>query len=267
MSEGLAEAPRWRVDGAFVTHVGNVRTRNEDVIVTGRCVAGLLQAGPEGFALESEEGWLVAVVDGMGGHAGGDVAARAVGAALLKVREFTVPSLQAALCAANEELFSLGADDPLLVGCGATVAGLFDGPTGVGVFHIGDCRVYRQQDGYLAQLTQDDSVARLLQQEIDYGERGAMRNAQLHELTQAIGGRKIFRPIQPHVKLLRVTGPTRFLICSDGLTDMVPLDTLELLYADNTADTTAVDALLMAALDSGGHDNISIISCMVIAAP
>lgn len=123
---------------------------------------------------------------------------------------------------------------------------------------MGDARVYRQQDRFLAQVTDDDSIAQLLvisgqSSEDDARERSA------HRLTQAVGGRTEFKPIQTHIYPLEIKDMCRFLICSDGLSDTLSLDQMEQLIAQNSDLTEAVNALYAEASNAECKDNISII--------
>jgi protein phosphatase len=125
-------------------------------------------------------------------------------------------------------------------------------------FHVGDSRVYRWENDTLTQITRDDSEAEDL---IDLGllERTeGKRPGFLHALTQAIGGRTVAEEIQVHIQPLRVTQRTRFIVCSDGLTDMVPAAEIEALVRAERAAAGVVAALFAAAMEAGGRDNVTI---------
>lgn len=130
---------------------------------------------------------------------------------------------------------------------GTTVAGIVPTPAEILVFNVGDSRVYREQHGFLRQLTIDDRLM-----------------LASRRLTQALGGAVRHVDIEPHVWRETWLSGRRYLICSDGLTDALNLDTLEDgLGAD---DMATVERLFERAMDAGGQDNISIILARVEAA-
>ena len=88
---------------------------------------------------------------------------------------------------------------------------------------------------------------------------GAGSTANLHQLTQALGGSTEKKEITPHTYPQKIGSKTSFLICSDGLHDMVPLDDIESITAKPTPPEEKVSKLYEAALRGGGEDNISII--------
>jgi serine/threonine protein phosphatase PrpC len=141
---------------------------------------------------------------------------------------------------------------------GASVAGIACGREGAFLFNVGDARVYREQDGFLQLVTKDDSIAQLL---VETGQAAPdeVRPANIHQITQAIGGKSEPTPIAPHIEALKLTRPRRFLLCSDGLTDMVAIDRMENILSKHSPATEAVAELFRAAMEAGGEDNATII--------
>ena len=141
---------------------------------------------------------------------------------------------------------------------GATVAGLCRGDEGLFALNVGDARVYRKQDNYLAQITKDDSVAQVL---VDAGKLAPdeTRDKKLHQITQAIGGGPEFSDIDPHQYPVRIKNRADFLVCSDGLHDMVSLDAMEDIVSREKTPEQIVGKLFQTAMESGGEDNITII--------
>ena len=108
------------------------------------------------------------------------------------------------------------------------------------------------------QVTKDDSIAQVL---VDAGELSMdeTRGKNLHQITQAIGGTLEKKEIEVHTYPLKISSQVSFLICSDGLHDMVSLDEIEaIMNADNSA-MSRVNGLFRAAMENGGEDNITII--------
>jgi len=202
--------------------------------------------------------WMVAVSDGIGGHRGGAEASQTVISALAGCKRVTPHSVADLLRRLNRHLCERGTKDRDFTAMGATIAGLGCGGRGLFIFHVGDSRVYRVENGALVQLTRDDSEAEDL---IDQGllERSeGKRPGFLHALTQAIGGREVAEEIHVHIQPLRVSERTRFVVCSDGLTDMLPTAEIEETMRPHRSAAAAVAALFAATMDAGGKDNITI---------
>lgn len=210
------------------------------------------------LAMAAAGPWMVAVSDGIGGHRAGDVASRAVVEKLGVCTRLTPVGVRDALLAVNRELVERGRNDPSCAGLGATVVGLACGSRGLFAFNVGDSRAYRLAGGRLVQVTRDDSEAEELMEMGLLPRDAEIRPGFLHALTQAIGGRLEVHPIVVHIYPLKVTERTRFLVCSDGLTDMAGRVAMEeILLAGHAAEVTA-EALFGLAMDAGGVDNITL---------
>ena len=246
----MPEAPTRLVATAF-THVGAVRARNEDTIAVGDWVESASMAEPRSLELEiGEVPRLALEADGMGGHAAGEVASRAVAEFLVRGcgRARDEAGVAALLRAANAALFDLMREQPRLSGMGTTVAGLSLTRTQVIAFNVGDSRVYRIEDGRLVQLSTDDTPGPKLAD----GRTAAMTTSLI---TQSLGGSHELVGIEPHVVSARFEDGARYLICSDGLTDLLDRTTMEELL--DRDDAASAEALFEAAMARGGHDNIS----------
>lgn len=253
----MAAPLRYAVVGAWLSHTGAVRKVNEDACV----VAGALSVGSNTMPVLSAAPagpWMVAVADGIGGHCAGDVASRAVVEMLGACPRVTPVGLRDALRKLNRELVERGLDDPNCAALGATVAGLACGPKGLFAFNVGDSRVYRFDDPQLAQLTRDDSEAEDLIEMGLLSREEEIRPGFLHALTQAIGGRLEVVSIEVHTHPLKLAGRTRFLICTDGLTDMAGRPAMEKIMAAKSSPEATAEALFGLAMDAGGIDNITL---------
>jgi protein phosphatase len=219
----------------LATSTGHHRELNEDAAL----------AGPH---------WFV-VADGMGGHRAGDVASRIV------VQTFAdiVPDgrdphdlVRATIAAANTNVRRRAATDDA-AGMGSTVVGLTLAPTGTVVFHAGDSRCYRLAGGELRLLTRDHSH---VQELIDAG-RLTTEQAEHHPLrsviTRAIGLDATIAP-----ELIDVDDrPSRFLLCTDGLTTEVGPRAIGRVLAGLDDPQAAADRLVELALDGPARDNIT----------
>jgi serine/threonine protein phosphatase PrpC len=152
------------------------------------------------------------------------------------------------LIAVNAELYDTMAAAPSFRGMGTTAAGLLLMPNQAIWFNLGDSRVYGQRYGQLEQLSVDD---------VPPGERSGV-------ITQCLGGGPTFTRISPHIGAEELTIPSRWLLCSDGLTDMLPEEVIASMMEGN--DEEAVRDLFTLAMEAGGDDNISIIVVSVAPA-
>lgn len=233
-----------RVEIAAATHVGLVRDENEDVLVCHGWVTGRSGA-THSDVLDMSDGdapVLYAVADGMGGHDGGAEAAAVTGVVLSR----GIPQagdIAGVLDGADRSVAAVGAalglDD-----MGATVGGVVIEHAGVTVFNLGDVRVYRYAGGYLGQQSVDDRVTA----------PGGGRSY----VSQSLGG--VERDLAPHVVFQRFEpGTSTYLICSDGLHDVVDTGTVRGVLARGEDPAQAVDSLIRATLQRGAPDNVSII--------
>lgn len=230
----------------MASHVGQVRLRNED------CVAC------------DETRGLAVLADGMGGHAGGAEASRMTVLAwmdrLHDVADdmFVEDDLRHAAYLANRSVFMAARRDPGLRGMGSTlVAACFRADGVLLAANVGDSRLYRLRGDVLECLTRDHSVLRA---QCDAGmiESASGGPAALRGLlTRAIG---VEAEVVPEVALFPLAPGDQYLLCSDGLTDMVPeADIAEILIMLGGSPQVAAEHLVNLANDRGGMDNVSVI--------
>lgn len=238
----MAQQPT-TVTVAAVTHHGRVRHSNEDCVLVGGWASVGDSNLTQQFTLAKAHPLLVAVLDGMGGHDGGDVASRVAAAVLAATPAVTgTEELRERVLAADRAL--LRAASPLqLAGMGTTVVGFLLGTDDYTVFNVGDSSAFRLLHGRLGHLSVTDG-------------RPDPRQPGATVLTQVLGG--TVTELEVHQETYPVGAPVRLLLCSDGFTDVVqPEQTRELLGAVNAEQAAA--ALLEAALEGGGPDNISVV--------
>ncbi len=251
--------------GSFLTHPGAVRQRNEDACCFGQPSASMAMLAPETRVCVPDRPWVIAVADGLGGQNSGARASQEVVEALRDCLDHTPDGIRHLLCELNERLLGQARENAHLSGMGATVAGLCHGPEGLFAFNVGDARVYRQQDAFLAQVTQDDSVAQVL---VEAGqlEPGATPVRRQRALTQCLGGRSEPAAVEPHIQPLRLTRPSRLLLCTDGLTDMLALETIEQTVCHQECAAAAA-GLFKQTMAAGGRDNVTIVVLNLVPAP
>lgn len=212
---------------------------------------------------------LFVLADGMGGHRGGEVAsAEAVAGVLGSFDERTRVGLARAVDRANQAVFGRAAGDVDLFGMGTTLCALAlvrsEGGDVLAVANVGDSRVYRYGQGRLTQVSDDHSLVADLVRAGDLTEEEAARHPQRNILTRALG---IESALSVDTWELPVRADDRYLLCSDGLFNEIDDDRIAALLAGpNNPELTAA-SLVRAAVDAGGHDNVTALVVDVDAAP
>jgi PPM family protein phosphatase len=210
---------------------------------------------------------LFAIADGMGGAQAGEVASRLAAAVLQEANgaELSEARIAELIQEANRRVFQRSNEDAATSGMGTTMTvALVDDPgESIVVGHVGDSRAYRVRGGELEQLTEDHSLVGELLRSGRLSAEEAEIHPQRSVITRAIG-------TEPDVDVDTFTIPARpgdlFLLCSDGLTDMIPdREILSLLDGDGDLDTAA-QALVDAANAAGGEDNITVVLFQIAAA-
>ena len=210
---------------------------------------------------------IFAVADGMGGHSAGDVASNAVVRRLAEhVGKVVIDaeSISRSLGLAVDDMAT--GDGVTDLGTGTTVTGaalaLVSGAPKWIIFNIGDSRVYQLITGVLEQVTVDHSV---VQELLDAG-RITREEAEVHPqgniITRAVG---FHEPPIPDYRILPAQPGMRLLVCSDGLTKELTAYGIRHFLMDNSNPDDAANALVGAALDNGGRDNVSVIVLDVLA--
>lgn len=208
---------------------------------------------------------LLAVADGMGGHAAGEVASRLVIGALAQLDDGErdtdpLAACRAAVLAGNNAIAELVRTRTDLTGMGTTLtAVLFDGPR-LTLMHIGDSRAYLRRDQRLARITRDDTYVQSL---IDAGqitEKEAAVHPHRAYLERALTGDRV----EPTLTIREARVGDRVLLCSDGLTGVVPEATLEEILRIPSPDACA-DRLIELALVNGGPDNVTVVVADIVA--
>ncbi len=238
--------------------------------VLARTDVGLVRDGNEDSALSSAR--LIAVADGMGGHAGGEVASR-IAINLLKdlgviLAQATIDSesqedLLMNISSSIDEKISLESKlNPELIGMGTTLTALHLGEKTVELLHIGDSRCYQWKSGKLIQLSVDHTV---MQELIDQGRitpEEALSHPQRSLLTQALMGDS---GIDPVLLVFPAEIGDYFLLCSDGLNSVLSdYEITEIIKKYPKEQSGLLDALTDAAKEKGAPDNITIIWAHIV---
>jgi protein phosphatase len=246
-------ASRFRLYMAGLSDTGLARSHNEDYI-----------AWDEGRGL-------AVLADGMGGHKAGDVASRlcveSLTAILLPALDKAIRPrkgvsrhaclVRRAVNKANGVVYAAAEDDPACKGMGTTLVLALFHDDKVVVAHVGDSRLYRLRAGELTALTADHSLVREMLEQGVIGQDEARDSLYGHVITQAVGVRA---KITPEVQELDAVPGDIYLLCSDGLTDMVQdAEIHDSLMATQGNWTRAAQRLVDLANQRGGRDNISVV--------
>jgi protein phosphatase len=209
---------------------------------------------------------LLAIADGMGGQAAGEVASSEVISTLVTLDD-DVPgsdiltSLGTAVQRANDQLRSMVEEDPQLEGMGTTLTALLWTGQRLGLVHVGDSRAYLLRDGVLTQITQDHTWVQRLVDEGRITEEEATTHPQRSLLMRALGSGD---HVEPDLSIREVRAGDRYLICSDGLSGVVSHQTMEDTLASYQGPQETVQELIQLALRGGGPDNITVIIADVL---
>jgi protein phosphatase len=259
-----------------MTHVGKVRPNNEDQYLIARLsksVQVLSTSLPDerDSRPQSQEGYVMLVADGMGGAGGGEVAsALVIQEAKRHIlhtakwyfrlddadEEVRLRTLHDILKQIDRKLIEEAETDPALRGMGTTLTAASTVGDEVFLVHVGDSRAYLFRQGELDQLTRDHTLAQQL------AECGIIRQEEVRShrlrnvLTNVVGGQP---GVKGEVARLRVADGDRLLLCTDGLNDSVPDSRIAELLTRNPNPEEACRALVEAALEGGGRDNITVV--------
>ncbi len=217
--------------------VGLIRDTNQDSVY----------AGPR----------LIAVADGMGGHAAGDVASRVVVSILASLDDDAVggdlvDALRRATFEANEHLHAMVEGDSDLDGMGTTLTAMLFAGNRLGMVHVGDSRAYLMRRGELSQITKDDTFVQSLVDEGRITADEATTHPQRSLLLRVLTGQEV----EPYFSVREAVAGDRYLLCSDGLSGVVSEETIA--EALEIADPQeSADRLVDLALRAGAPDNVT----------
>ena len=221
---------------------------------------GRVRAVNEDLALD--ELTLFAVADGMGGHAGGEIAARTAIDTLQAefARQPSAEGLESAVHEANRAVWERGHADEALRGMGTTLIAAALVATADGdrlvLANVGDSRAYRLHGDELVQLTTDHSVAEELVARGELSEEEAAVHPHRHILTRALG---VASEVAVDVWEVLPEAGDRFLLCSDGLTNEVAADQIAEVLSSSPDPQEAAESLVAMANRAGGNDNITVV--------
>lgn len=234
------------IEAGGATDQGRVRSRNEDAYYVGT--------------------WVFAVADGLGGHPGGDVASRTALQPIIRLDGDDAagdPSsrLVEAVGAAHHLVRKAAAEEPEHAGMGTTLTAVAVVGEDLHLAHVGDSRCYLLREGTLEQRSRDHTP---VQMAVDAGRldpSAAADHPERHVLAQAVG-------LDGGVDVdtrggTRLQARDRVLLCSDGLTEMLPEDQIADLLGGDGSSSEIAERLCAAAVEAGGVDNVTTVVLLV----
>jgi serine/threonine protein phosphatase PrpC len=245
------------------THVGRERKNNEDA-----------------FRIAPDAG-VYLVCDGMGGHASGEIASQVAADTMVRFLamdrfrpDFRWPAevmqnpfeearaLDAAVRAANREVFLQALANPAHKGMGTTIVGIHAGATRLGLVHVGDSRIYRLRNDVFEQLTEDHSLLNYYMQSRPMTDAQIKQFAAKNVIIRAVGLRET---VEPSVQVQDYRAGDIYLLCSDGLNDMVEDAAIERTVRTATNRLAeASEELIEQALEGGGKDNVTVLMLQIL---
>lgn len=207
---------------------------------------------------------LLALADGMGGHAAGEVASQLVIAALAHLDDDEpggdlLGKLERAVHEGNSAIAEQVEAHPDLDGMGTTLTAILFAGDRLGLVHIGDSRGYLLRDGELAQITKDDTFVQTLVDEGRITAEEAHSHPQRSLIMRALTGQEV----EPTLIMREAREGDRYLLCSDGLSDPVSFETI-LDALKIPAVTDSAERLIELALRGGGPDNVTVVVADVV---
>ena len=237
----------YKIIYSCTSHIGNVRNVNQDNFI---CNGSYMKTDdteikfPLSGEIFSNDSKIFGIFDGMGGEECGEVAAliAAETAAKFKIKEEPIKQMRDFCKIANRNICDY-AQDNSVSSMGTTAAMLVFGKKEIVLCNIGDSKVFLFSEKKIEQISRDHITP------VPYGKKPA--------LLQNLGIPETQMIIEPYISRGEYRDGDRYLICSDGLTDMVPIEQIEEIVEKNTLEE-ATQRLLNEALENGGRDNITV---------
>jgi PPM family protein phosphatase len=253
------------------TDIGRKRKHNEDSFIINNIIeneeAVYLEI-PLVSSFVKNYGLLVAVADGMGGHSAGEVASelalKLLSQQLMSTHKEGIQTdeitkiLRNSIISAHDAIYDMSRNIPEYSGMGTTIAGLYFCGDSIYTFHAGDSRIYRMRNGGLFQMTNDHSLVQELVNVGQITKEESYLHTKKNEITNSLGGGD--NRCKPEITdQYALWTDDIFLICSDGLSDMLNDTLLAKVLTEDISLRDKTDSLVSLANEHGGEDNITVI--------
>ena len=227
-----------------ITHIGLVRKSNEDRYLIKEL---------------KDKSVLMAVADGLGGEVAGDYAAEILKGKLAGIdhisRNNEEPELDQLARAVDQTIYGEGQENNALEGMGSTLVGVLLRERIAYWVHVGDSRLYLLRGGRLTQITEDQTLARFLLEEGEITAEQLPNHYSRHVMDQCVG----CGYAEPETGCLNLLDGDLLVLSTDGLHGEIPENTLHSILNTDTSLENKAKALVKAALDAGGKDNITVV--------
>ena len=232
------------------------------VAAVGRTDTGLVKPNNEDSFFIGDR--LIVVADGVGGAVAGEVASATVASAFAEVEHRSLDTdpyrvLAEAVELSTDRLAALLREQPDLEGMGTTATAMIVSAKRLVFAQIGDSRAYylpsRRQQSTLHQVTRDDSFVQYLVEAGTITPQQAWRHPKRHVILKALNGMSV----SPTFSTYAALAGDRYLLCSDGLSDVVPAERIEQRLRDLPDRTEVAETLVADALDAGAPDNVTVV--------
>ncbi len=244
------------IEIVYITNKGLKRQKNEDALLVNDLIVQEDNMEIPVKIKSDIQTFTLCVADGLGGHGYGEIASRLTLEVILKYKPANENEITRVLRQAHYELIKYATSYPQYFGFGTCIAGILINGRQLTVFNVGDCRVYRYHKK-LYKITRDHSY---VQELIDKGiisEQEALNHPYRNIVLESIGGIMDYRFIDVRTYLLNYEMNDIYLICSDGLFDMVQEKEMEECFGDDLEQ--CIVNLFKKTFEKGATDNVSII--------
>ena len=247
------------------THLGNYRNINEDSLLLHNSIIQKKAMDSFQYSIFQGSNLIFAIADGMGGHEKGEVASYSVLEHLLKNKDsiHTIKDLRTQIFL-SKEVLNVAAQKNESSGMGTTLSGIFLSNKNSYIFNIGDSRVYRIERRNLKRITEDHSEVFDLYKSGKITEDQLRTHKRKNILTSALVGDYTKNKPELFEKELEHELGNMFLICSDGLWEGIPTETIQKIFLDNNREEEICNQLINFSLKYSGMDNISFILIKII---
>ena len=247
------------------SNVGKRRQNNEDnYYLSGNYV----NSANDTFAeLQGSADVIVSVCDGMGGEAAGEVASQIAVESLSKCNKYLLDNnlsdsaIEKYVNYSNDLICNEIKKWKKRMGTTYTLLGIKDGV--VTASNIGDSRIYKYSSGILEQISHDHTEAQSMVDAGIVSAEESMKIPEKHRLTQHLGIFPYEMVIEPYTVRFPVSVGDRYLLCSDGLTDMLTNADISAVLSKKQSLKTTVNELVLSALNKGGRDNVTVVLCEI----
>lgn len=252
---------KYKVSAYAASNVGNRRSNNEDNYYLNH---QNVNSSNESYAFYEGSNIVCSVCDGMGGESAGEVASLIVVKTIEEFEEKILAdaddaTINAMITDANTKVCNEIKSRKKRIGTTFTLLSFNKGIATIS--NIGDSRVYRFTDNCLEQISKDHTEAQSMVESGIVSKEESMKLKQKHVLTQHLGIFPHEMIIEPYTVRHAVNNNERFLLCSDGLTDMLTDAEIAQILSEKKTPKEAVDELIKLALEHGGKDNVTVIVC------